>query len=360
MFDPGPFQEWARKEGIVNETNGSVPRQEEADPFGPRTEPEVDDDSLFEELLAKYEKASRTAAQLKFVKIVPRKPLLGKWMREGDLGFVYGERGSGKTWLVDAIAIHLSTGEDLDDWRIQEAVAVYIIDGEMPLDASCERVRGLGADNDLLHVLHHEVLFDQSGQVMNLANPRQQRVITELCVRKNVKLLVLDNLSCLFSGVKENDADEWEKVLSWLLEMRRRRIAILIVHHSGISGDHMRGTSKREDAAFWVVKVDAAKNREPDETGARFETSFEKQRNSDRIEWRRQWVFKTEPDGRVSIGCTEISLESKVLQLIQDGLGSATDIASELRVAKSTISKAAKKLEDQGLIEVKNRQYVCR
>jgi hypothetical protein len=56
---------------------------------------------LFQELLAKSESAICTSDQLEGFAIPPRKQLVGKWMREGDLGFLFGERGSGKTWLVE-------------------------------------------------------------------------------------------------------------------------------------------------------------------------------------------------------------------------------------------------------------------
>ena len=71
--------------------------------------------------------------------------------------------------------------------------------------------------------------------------------------------MFLDNLSCLFSGIKENDADAWELVLPWLLEMRRNRIAVIIVAHAGRNG-YMRGTSRREDAAFWIIQLTEAKD----------------------------------------------------------------------------------------------------
>jgi putative DNA primase/helicase len=184
-----------------------------------------------------------------------------------------------------------------------------------------------------------------------------QRVIRELCIKKNIKLLILDNLSCLFSGIKENDADEWEKVLNWLLDLRRRRIAVLIVHHASRGGT-MRGTSKREDAAFWVIKVDAIQDHAaPDESGAKFETTFTKQRNSDSPEWTRKWTFRTDADGTISIGCTEFSFDEKVLQLIQSGLISATEIADELGQHKSNVSRAATRLMEKKLIEKNGRGY---
>jgi hypothetical protein len=314
------------------------------------------EEALFEELLSKYESAICTAQQLEGLDIPTRKFLIGHWMREGDLGFVFGDRGSGKTWFVDALATHLSAGLDLFDWAVPEATDVLLIDGEMPLDAARDRIKGMSPNNSRLHVLHHERLFDQCGLAMNLTREQSQKILTSVCEKKQVKLLILDNLSCLFSGMKENDADEWELVLNWLLDLRRRRIAVLIVHHSSRTGT-MRGTSRREDSAFWVIKVDEVKDPGNEDKGARFETIFTKQRNSATREWTREWTFKTEEDGQILIGCGEISFDEKVLQLIQAGISSASDIAEELGVAKSTVCKAATRLQQKKLIEKQNRGY---
>jgi len=315
--------------------------------------------TLFNELLSKYSAAIHTSEQLEKVSILAREQLMGSWLYEGDLGFVYGERGSGKTWFVDAIASHLSTGVELRGWQVPKAVDVLLIDGEMPTDAACARLRGMSKSNPRLHVLHHELLFNSSGLAMNLTSERTQRVITEICLKKNIKLLILDNLSCLFSGVKENDADEWEKVLYWLLDLRRRRVAVLIVHHSGVSG-RMRGTTRREDAAFWVIQVEEVKDRQEHEKGAAFRTTFTKQRNSESREWTREWKFITEPDGQISIRVEEISFDDKVLRLIKDGLTSATDIAKELGKNKSTVSRAAQRLVRSKLIETNGKGYRLR
>lgn len=106
----------------------------------------------------------------------------------------------------------------------------------------------------------------------------------------------------------------------------------------------MRGTSKREDSAFWIIRVDEVKDRPTTELGAKFQTVFTKQRNNPSVEWTREWSFQTQNSGEVSLGCTEISFDSKVLQLIQDGLSSPSDIALELGCAKSTVCKAATRL----------------
>jgi hypothetical protein len=224
----------------------------------------------------------------------------------------------------------------------------------MPYDDFKDRLHSFGV-NDNLHTLHHEVIFHQNGQSLNLTNPLMQLVVTHLCDAKKIKLLILDNLSCLFNGLKESDNDAWELVLNWLLELRRKRIAVLIVHHAGRNGQ-MRGATRREDAAFWVIKVEEIKNRSRDEVGARFGTEFEKHRNHSTPEWGREWAFLM-TGGELSIKCEELSFEAKVLSKIQDGLTSATDIAVELGVAKSVVSRAAKRLHAQELIDIGNRQY---
>jgi len=48
-----------------------------------------------------------------------------------------------------------------------------------------------------------------------------------------VELLILDNLSSLTVGLRENDSDGWSPIQEWLLRLRRRGISVLIVHHAG-------------------------------------------------------------------------------------------------------------------------------
>jgi hypothetical protein len=310
-------------------------------------------------LFKNYQVALRTSAQLESVEIPPRDKLLGDWLREGDLGFIYGERGIGKTWLVCAIATCVSADLDLDSWQAHGSFPVLYIDGEMPLDLTRDRLKGLSLGNRHLSVLHHEVLFTTSELAINVASTNIQRVITELCTTGGFKLLILDNLSCLASGMKENDADEWEKLLMWLLELRRRRIAVIIVHHSGRSG-LMRGTTKREDSAAWVIKVDQSSD-DPEDATAKFTSDFEKKpRSITHAEWIRSWTFKTEHNSSVSFSCEEKSNEGKVLELIQNGLASATDIALELGLTKGTISKLAKRLQNKKLIDINGRNYTPR
>ena len=86
---------------------------------------------------------------------------------------------------------------------------------------------------DGMFYLQHEGLFHRTSTVLNLTNPTAQAAILEKCQGDEIEILFLDNLSCLFSGIKENDADAWERVVPWLLDLRRSRIAVVFIAHAG-------------------------------------------------------------------------------------------------------------------------------
>src|SRR5262249_16427474 len=161
--------------------------------------------------------------------------------------------------------------------------------------------------------LNHEVLFHREGLTINLGERRDQEIITAFCLQKGIKVLVLDNLGCLFSGISENDADEWEKVLPWLLEFRRHPIPIVIIHLKGHDPSRMRGTSKREDSACWVLRLDDKKD-DFSEAGAQFISRFKKYRGQ-KIALDYEWTF--DPDGeRVLVTYKEAHRGDLVLQWV--------------------------------------------
>jgi len=300
-----------------------------------------------------------TSNELRDLELVPRKKLLGDWFCEGDLGFIFAFRGVGKTWLALAIAQALSTGSKLGDWPGHAPVKVLYIDGEMPPDLMRSRCKGLEAGNDNLQFLNHEILFERSGKVLNITNGEIQQAITEKCIASGVKVLFLDNLSTLACEMRENEADSWELVNSWLLDLRRRKIAVVIVHHAGRSGE-MRGTSKREDNVFWIIALDDTKKNADDKRGARFISRFTKpSRNTQEDVPTYEWHFVTdEATGTVSIGCKLAQTMDVFLGLIEDGVTECGQIAQEMKISPATVSRFAKKGIDAGWLKKEGREYV--
>lgn len=276
--------------------------------------------------------------QLAELGIPQRAPLLGDWCKEGDYGMIVAPRGVGKTWMSLGIGVAIATGEAFGPWKAPAAQKVLVIDGEMPADELDQRIRGLGGDDNLL-VLSHEAMFHQGGRSLNLARQEDQQEILRYVIKQGVKVLVLDNLSCLVSGLRENDGDAWEPMKLWFLELRRHRVAVVLVHHAGRKGE-ARGTSKREDDLFWALSL-----KETDENaanGARFKSTFTKNRNSARDEPDYNWAVSPKQGGGYEVTATPIEPESLLRELVERGETSATEIAKELGVAKGTVSKWAK------------------
>jgi hypothetical protein len=299
-----------------------------------------------------------TASELHGLTLKPRQKLLGNWFCEGDLGFIFAFRGTGKTWLSLAMALSLSKGGQLGDWQAHASVKVLYIDGEMPPDLMRDRCDGLQASFDKLEFLNHEILFERTGKVLNITNREVQQAITQHCVDSKVKVLILDNLSTLASGMKENEADSWELVNNWLLDLRRRKIAVVIVHHAGRSGE-IRGTSKREDNVFWIIALDDAKKNNDDKRGARFISRFTKpSRNTQEEVPAYEWHFVTDdPSGLVSVAHKQAQTMDVFLGLIEDGVRDCNQIAQEMKTSPASISRLAKRALDAGKIIKKSREY---
>jgi hypothetical protein len=282
------------------------------------------------------EQATVPSSVLTTLELNPRRPLLAEWLCEGDYGIIYAPRGVGKTWLAQLIAKAISTGGRVGAWLAHEPVTVLYIDSEMPPDMMQERDRGLGEGE--VHLLNHAILFDRTGKVLNITEPEQQRAILEWCLHKKIKVLILDNLSTLASGLKENDAFEWERLQVWLLQFRRHGIAVILVHHAGRNGE-ARGTSKREDAAFWVIALDDAKKQADDKRGARFITRFTKpSRNTQEEIPPYEWHVVTDPQTKqVSVGFQVAQSMDVFRRWISDGVVECNQLAAEMHVSPGTI-----------------------
>jgi hypothetical protein len=193
--------------------------------------------------------------------------------------------------------------------------------------------------------------------VLNITKPEVQQAITQRCVNTGSKVLILDNLSTLASGMRENEADSWELVNNWLLDLRRRKIAVIIIHHAGRSGE-MRGTSKREDNVFWIIALDDAKKNAEDKRGARFVSRFTKpSRNTQEDMPAFEWHFVTEPNGEVSISHKLAQTMDVFLGLVGDGVNECTAISEEMKISKPSVSRMAKQAEAAGKIIIKSRRY---
>jgi len=320
-------------------------------------------EELVEQMVGFLSKSTLTAETLRGKKVKQRERLLGEWLRQGDLGFVFAPRGRGKTWLSMAIAKALASGKStsVGGWTAQEPQVVLYVDGEMNLDETSRRESALPADTQgRLLFLHHDVLFEENCRSLNLTDSITQNALSQHIVNSKANVLMLDNLSSLFYGLKENEADGWEKVLPWLLDLRRKGVSVIIVHHSGVDGSRMRGTTKREDHAHWVLRLDEAKRGDADD-GARFLANFTKCRNCPQKEVPPiEFYFRPNPmKPAETIIEWELmdALEQFRITLEKFGTANATDIAEDIGHGKSYVSKLSRQGVKEGWCILEGRNY---
>jgi putative DNA primase/helicase len=201
--------------------------------------------------------------------------LLGPIMPEKSLAMLYAPRGLGKSWLALSVAVAVATGGRLLRWEATTPRRVLLVDGEMPMAELQSRLNaillGAGSDvpNDNLQIL----AADNCERGVNLGTVEGQQALEAHL--DGIDLLVIDNLSTLTSG-SEGASDAWLPMQNWLLRLRRKGIAVLLVHHAGVNG-RQRGTSRREDALDTVIALRRPADYSP-EQGARFEVHIEKAR----------------------------------------------------------------------------------
>jgi len=279
-----------------------------------------------------------------------RHRVMGDWFRKADLGFIFAPRGIGKTWFAHLMISSLTQGKALDEWNVPQEVRVCLLDGEMPPDGVQERLKSLEISGRNLTVLSHQFLFDKFGKSFQLADPEQRQALLAYCVSKKIDVLMIDNLSSV-SGISENDNDQWPQIGDWLLDFRRRGIAVVVIHHAGRNGQ-MRGASRREDPAFWIIKLDDSRERTVTEEGARFVTTFTKNRNAPKWPTPIDWHITTNERGTLSVQTEPADNTAMVLTCIRDGYEKCGEIAAELDLSKGAVSKIAKKLESNGQISI--------
>ncbi len=292
--------------------------------------------------------------QMEALDLPIRQALLGHWMKQGDLGYLFAPRGAGKSWMAMLISRAVVTGTSLGEWQAGAApVPTYYLDAEMNLPDVRARLNSMGLDIPDFFLMSNELLFHAHKHGINIADVSHQQAITRLL--PDGCLFVIDNLSTAQLGMAENDNDSFDVLRDWLLHLRHRAITVIIVHHAGRNG-HMRGGSRREDMAHWILSLKGDGEGElPHKTS--FITELSKCRNCVEAQARPlTWTLDT---STTPLTLTSGSNEPKdvMLQHIYDGIHRSTELAEILGVAQGTVSRWAAKLERLGLITIRNREY---
>lgn len=278
----------------------------------------------------------------------PMEPLLAPWLCKQHLSMVYAFRGVGKTHFALGVAYAVAGGGQFLKWKADKPRKVVYIDGEMAGAAIKSRIAAIVQSTPDAHEPpegYFKIITPDAQELPlpDLATKEGQAVLAP-CIAE-AELVVVDNLSCLVREGDENEGGSWVPVANWALRMRKQGKAVLFVHHAGKSGQQ-RGSSRREDIMDVVIKLEHAKDYE-NSKGSAFIASFEKARHLCGDDARdieatllkqddgtQQWEWK---DADLGMEQRIIALHAETPDLTQ------AEIANELGVHRSTVSRALKK-----------------
>jgi putative DNA primase/helicase len=224
------------------------------------------------------------------------------------------------------------------------------VDGEMPAIVMQERMMSFiaGAAEQPPSPDYFRLITpdrqDMNVGIPDLSTKPGQEAIEEH-LGDGVDLLVLDNLSTLCRSGRENEAESWQPLQTWLLELRRRGLSVVLVHHAG-KGGNQRGTSKREDTLDTSISLRRPEDYDPSQ-GARFIIHYEKSR-SFYGEEAKAFEAKMEVVNGAAVWTT-LEIEDASLELVRELLAegkSLREVQKETGIPKSTVQRMKRRIEE--------------
>ncbi len=270
----------------------------------------------------------------------PREMLLHPFLPSQGMAMLYSKRGAGKTFISLGISVAVASGTEFLKWKAPSPKRVLYVDGEMPGSTLRKRLDDIVAGTNIDYPLENLRIITPDVQERGLPDlstvAGQDEIEAHL---DGIDLLVLDNLSALVRAVKENEGEGWLPVQDWALDLRRRGLSVLFVHHAG-KGGAQRGTSRREDLLDSVLTLKHPGDYRAEE-GLRCIVDYEKARGFCGEDARPFEVkMSSGPSGEAiwTIADSEASAKSRAVELLAEGM-SVRDVSEETGLSKSSVQR---------------------
>jgi hypothetical protein len=183
------------------------------------------------------------------------------------VGFVGGQSGSGKTFIVVDLAVSLATGLPFFGRRIKDPVGVAILAAEgvgtLPLRLEVARRQKTDAERLPIAFLGDVPNLSSQREIETLI-PRLEAVAGRLKQDHGVRLgvVIVDTLAAAFDLNDENDNAEAAKIIRLIRKIGERlALLVIVVHHYGKgTGTGLRGASAWRGGCDAVLSVLAERN----------------------------------------------------------------------------------------------------
>jgi hypothetical protein len=167
-----------------------------------------------------------------------------EWLIEGLLesgcliGLV-GSSGTGKSFLALDMGCSIASGSPFHERPVKSGKVLYVAgEGQRGITTRIEAwcgARGLEKSDLEIHISRRAILMHDDTEV--------RAVVSEANHLKDVRLIVIDTLARSFSGYNENSTQDMNHFIANCDLLKSEERSVMIVHHTGHSGDRARGNS---------------------------------------------------------------------------------------------------------------------
>ena len=166
-----------------------------------------------------------------------------------SIAWLIGPPGNGKSFAALDIAGSVGTGHAWQGHDTRQGGVLYLV--AEGLSGIRQRVRAWEAANtELMTGVRFLPVAVQA------ANTTGWAAFVALCRELAPSLIVVDTQARVTVGMEENSARDMGEFVHRVEALRTATGAcVLVVHHQGRSGDHMRGSTALEGAATTIIKV---------------------------------------------------------------------------------------------------------
>lgn len=345
----------------VEESTISTPLERQRDALKKlKTPPERD---YFKETVFK---GASFKKQLEDFKSEPKKALFGEFWKERELAVFAGQTGVGKSALAMQIAIQVARGASLDSLKDDgtqvetEAQTVLFLDCEMDLEDWSSRLKGASIPENLIR-FDFDIDAKLEGELADILVSHFKILLD----RTGAKVLIIDNISWLFSDLQGRDIHaETSALMKKLLQLRKSEgVAILVVAHTlkgkkntPFTFEDVAGSSnllKYLEGCFAIAEVHG---QDSHRYLKQLKTRGRKKRFTEtnvavcellQSEGLLRLVRREELDTRERLLLTEErDSKDEIEELLLEGNKSTTEIVQELGVSRSYVYKVKKELEE--------------
>jgi hypothetical protein len=219
--------------------------------------------------------AAEDLPEQKILATLKGEPLL----REETLNEVFSFRGLGKSFFVASLIKALTLGDEFLGIRSPGGFRVLLVDGELPSRLLQKRLRSL-VGRDSKGLLRVRSLKTVANRMPALADPAEQEKLIAALGTWRPDVIVFDTRTAVFKH-DTNNQEQLMVVNEFLMELRSRGFAVILMHHAGKNGTQ-RGRTDNDDPLDLSIQLNPIKN---GETGCvQFRMVFEKIRYGDRLE----------------------------------------------------------------------------